>query len=88
MAKLREIYIVKFDGIIGAMGWEQGNPEHFYSFCPKGEFAKWAMSLREKYPEFTLRCVNNEGIENWLRKKRDGHIYIQTRQNTKQERDT
>lgn len=66
---LKEIYIVHFDNNVGALGCVQGNPNHFYSFCPQGKFIDWVKGLKEDYPEFALRCVRNEGIEEYLRKK-------------------
>lgn len=67
---LKEIYIVQVDGRAAAFGCEQGNPEHFYSFCPKDEFINWVKSLKEKYPDFSMHCVKNDGIVEWLKKRK------------------
>lgn len=66
---LKEIYLVHFDGRVGALGCVQGNPHHFYSICPKGKFADWVQGLIEDYPDFKLRCVKNKGIEKYLRER-------------------
>ena len=83
MKPLKEIYIVQVDGRAAAFGCVQGNPHHFYSFCPKDKFVDWIKGLKEDYPEFTLRCVRNEGIEEWLRKRKNEHLNLQTRQTTR-----
>lgn len=66
---LKEIYLVHFDGRVGALGCVQGNPHHFYSICPKGKFTDWVQGLIEDYPDYKLRCVENEGIEEYLRER-------------------
>ena len=71
MKPLKEIYIVHVDGRAAAFGCVQGNPHHFYSFCPKDKFADWIQGIAEDYPEFKIRCVRNEGIEEWLRKRKN-----------------
>jgi len=70
MPRLKEIYIVHVDGQPAALGCVQGNPNHFYSFCPKSKFADWVQGLMEDYPDFKIRCIQNEGIEEWLRKRK------------------
>ena len=70
MAPLKEIYIVQIDGRAAAMGFEQGNPEHFYSFCPKDKFIEWIKGLQSKHPDFKIRCVKNDGIFEWLKKRK------------------
>lgn len=66
---IKEIYIVHIGGHCGAMGCVSGNKNHFYSFCPVGEFINWVQGLKEDYLDFALRCVQNKGIEEWLRKR-------------------
>ena len=66
---LKEIYLVHFDGRVGALGCVQGNPKHFYSISPKGKFRVWVQGLIEDYGDFKLRCVKNKGIEEWLRER-------------------
>lgn len=62
-----EIYIVHTKYGPAAMSFMEGSPEqHFYSFCPKGKFVPWLKDMIEKFPEFKLRCVKNEGITEWL----------------------
>ena len=63
---MKEIYLVHVDGYIGT---------YLPSKCPvvsyvvQNKFIDFAKSLRESYPEYRLRCVINEGIEEHIRKK-------------------
>lgn len=80
MQQLKEIYIVHVDNTVGALGCIQGNPHHFYSICPQGKFIDWVQSLQETYPDFKIRCVQNKGIEEWIRQRMN---YPQTQKNNK-----
>lgn len=66
---LKEIYITHVDGYCGALGCVAGCNRHFYSFCPQGEFIDWVQSLQTDFPDFRLRCVENDGIKEWLRQR-------------------
>lgn len=63
---MKEIYLVHVDGYIGA---------YLPAKCPvvsyavQNKFIDFAKYLRESYPEYRLRCVINEGIEEHIRKK-------------------
>ena len=61
-----EIYIVHTKYGPAAMSFMKGCPWHFYSFCPKGKFVPWLKDMMERFPEFKLRCVKNEGVAEWL----------------------
>ena len=34
-----------------------------------GDFIGFVLYLKDKYPDYKLRCIHNEKIENYLRKK-------------------
>lgn len=38
-----------------------------YSHAPRDKFLDFIKGIREDYPEYRLRCVQNEGIENWIK---------------------
>lgn len=63
---MKEIYLVHVDGYIGAY-LPYKCP--VVSYVVQNKFIDFAKSLRESYPEYRLRCVINEGIEEHIRKK-------------------
>lgn len=70
MKQLKEIYIVHVDGLPAAFGCVQGNPHHFYSFCPKDKFVDWIQGIKEDFPDYNIRCVKNDGIVEWLKERK------------------
>lgn len=64
---IKDIYILHVDGQLAFYHHSKTNPS--YGFAPQDEFINFVKSLREDYPEHRLRCIKNEGIENYLRKK-------------------
>ena len=61
-----EIYLVHVDEYIGAY-YPSKCP--MISYAPADKFIDFAKGLREDYPQIKLRCVQNEGIENKIRKR-------------------
>lgn len=63
----KDIYILHVDGQIAFYKHSKKCPS--YGFAPQEKFVDLINCLREDYPDYRLRCIKNEGIENWLRKK-------------------
>jgi hypothetical protein len=65
-SSIKEIYILQLDGEVGAF-----IPSKYptYSYAPKDEFIGFIEFLRDSYPEHKLRCIRNQGIEDWLKKR-------------------
>lgn len=63
---MKEIYLVHVDDYIGS---------YLPAKCPVISYAKqekfidFVTSLKEDYPDYTMHCVLNEGIENHIRKR-------------------
>lgn len=64
--QVKDIYLVHVDGHIGA--YRQGRCP-MISYAPQDKFIDFVEGLREDYPEYRLRCVNNYGIENKVRQR-------------------
>lgn len=64
--QVKDIYLVHVDGHIGA--YRHGKCPNI-SYAPQDKFIDFVESLREDYPEYRLRCVNNQGIENKVRQR-------------------
>lgn len=65
-----EIYVVHTKYGPAAMAFIERSSAHFYSFCPKGKFVPWIKDMIERFPEFKIRCVKNEGITEWLENRK------------------
>lgn len=63
---VKEIYLVHVDGYIGAF-YPSKCP--VISYAPADKFVDFAKGLREDYPQIRLRCVQNERIEEKVRKR-------------------
>lgn len=63
---MKEIYLVHVDGYIGSY---LSAKCPVVSYAPQNEFVEFVGSLKEDYPDYKLRCVLNEGIEEHIRKK-------------------
>jgi hypothetical protein len=63
---MKEIYLVLLDGEVGAY-----IPSKYktYSYAPRDEFVGFVEYLRESYPNHKLRCIHNQGIEDWMKKR-------------------
>lgn len=63
---MKEIYLVLLDGEVGAY-----IPSKYktYSYAPRDEFVGFVEYLRESYPNHKLRCIRNQGIEDWMKKR-------------------
>lgn len=60
MQKIKDIYLVHLDnGLIGA--YRPGRCPTI-AYAPQDKFIDFVDSLREDYPEYRLRCVDNLGI--------------------------
>lgn len=63
---IKDIYLVHVDGYIGA--YKPGRCP-MISYAKQSRFIDFVESLREDYPDFRLRCVVNEGINERIRGK-------------------
>ncbi len=63
---MKDIYIVFVDGEVAS--YLPGKYPQ-YSHAPREKFIDFVKGLRETYPEYRLRCVRNEGIEEWIRER-------------------
>lgn len=63
---MKEIYLVHVDGYIGAY-----NPEEKKNvkYELQDKFVDFVLKLKKIFPEHKLRCVVNEGITEYIRKK-------------------
>jgi hypothetical protein len=63
---MKEIYVVLLDSEVGAY-----IPSKYktYSYAPRDEFVGFVEYLRESYPNHKLRCIRNQGIEDWMKKR-------------------
>lgn len=64
---IKEIYILHVDGQLAFYHHSKKYPG--YGFAPADKFIDFVKSLREDYPDYKLRCIQNKGIEDWLRLK-------------------
>ena len=64
---IKDIYILHVDGQLAYYRHSKKCPS--YGFAPQNKFIDFVKGLREDYPDYRLRCIKNEGIENYLRKK-------------------
>ena len=67
MQKIKDIYLVHLgNGLIGA--YRPGRCPTI-AYAPKDDFIDFVDSLREDYPEYRLRCVDNLGIRERIEKQ-------------------
>lgn len=63
---LKEMYLVHVDEYIGVF-YPSKCP--MISYAPADKFIDFVEGLRESYPQIRLRCVQNEGIKEKVRKR-------------------
>ncbi len=63
---MKDIYIVHVDGYIGA--YYKGRCP-MISYAPQDKFVDFVKGLIDDYPEYRLRCVSNQKIENKVRQR-------------------
>ena len=83
MRKMKDIYLVHLsNGLIGA--YRPGLCPTI-TYAPQDKFIDFVDSLREDYPEYRLRCVDNHGIRERIEKqvKADRIILENNRQKAK-----
>lgn len=67
---VKHIYILHIgDKIAAYKPLRNGNC--LYSFAEPSQFIDFYKGLREDFPDYKLRCIQNKGIEDFLRKKLD-----------------
>lgn len=64
---IKEIYILHVDEQLAFYHHSKKYPS--YGFAPADKFIDFVKGLREDYPDYKLRCIQNKGIEDWLRLK-------------------
>ena len=71
---IKDIYILHVDGRLAFYRHSKKCPS--YGFAPADKFIDFVKGLREDYPDYRLRCVQNKGLENWLlvRLKRESYL--------------
>lgn len=62
----KEVYLVHVDSYIGSF---IPSKCPVISYAPSNKFIDFAKSIIESYPEYKIRCIRNEGIENHIRQK-------------------
>lgn len=62
---MKHIYIVYVDSHIGAFKPDDG----FKDYALREKFVDFVLKIKEKFPEYKMKCVLNEGIEEEIRKK-------------------
>lgn len=65
MQILKDIYLVHVDGYIGSYLPRKNYP--IIGYADKEKFVDFCQSLREDFPEYRLRCVDNDGIRILIR---------------------
>jgi len=64
---IKEIYILHVGGQLAFYHPSKKNPS--YGFAPADKFIDFVKGLKEDYPDFRFRCIQNKGIEDWLEKR-------------------
>ena len=64
---IKEIYILHVDGQLAFYHHSKKYPS--YGFAPADKFIDFVKSLREDYPNYRLRCIKNQGLEDWLKQR-------------------
>lgn len=55
----RDIYLVRVDGYIAAL---KPYKQKMFSYAKQSEFLEFVQGLIEDFPQFRLRCINNQGV--------------------------
>lgn len=64
---IKDIYIMHIDGEIAFYIHSKKCPS--YGSVPSDKFIDLIQGLREEYPDYRMRCIQNKGLEDYLRKK-------------------
>lgn len=80
---IKDIYILHVDDKIAA--FKPGKHKQ-YSFAEPEKFIDFVKSIKETYPGYRLRCIKNEGIEQYLRQRLQAYRQIVINNNIKKSR--
>ena len=64
---IKDIYLMHIDGEIAFYIPSKRCPS--YGSIPQDKFIELIECLREEYPDHRLRCIRNEGLEEYLKNK-------------------